>query len=247
MNREEREEHVILLYKEGRTFKDIAKEMHMSFRDIGAIINKVKLQVERERGYAAEATQPKSPESRAFKMFSEGKSPVEVAVALDEPGDRVRAMYREYWELSGRYELAQIYDEARYVVRGLVRLHKIVKDRGLGEREIIKVLELAKYDELQNLQWKVEYLRNEVNMLENEKWKSTNQILKLNRMIDEFKGSLAQKRGEMAYMNQETGWYDNTDNQGQGFFQLASEMISNSVISNPVNDLNDNGLLESQA
>jgi len=40
MNREEREEHVILLYKEGRTFKDIAKEMHMSFRDIGAIINK---------------------------------------------------------------------------------------------------------------------------------------------------------------------------------------------------------------
>jgi len=54
--------------------------------------------------------------------------------------------------------------------------------------------------------------QNEVNMLENEKWKSTNQILTLNRMIDEFEGSLAQKRGEMAYMNQETGWYDNTDN-----------------------------------
>src|SRR5215469_9654622 len=61
-------------------------------------------------------------------------------------------------------------------VRGLVRLHKIVKGLGLGEKEIIKVLELAKYDELQNLQWKVEYLRNEVNMLENEKWKSTNKI-----------------------------------------------------------------------
>jgi hypothetical protein len=103
-------------------------------------------------------------------------------------------------------------DEARYDVRGLLRLHKIVKDLGLGEKEIIKVLELAKYDELQNLQWKVEYLRNEVNMLENEKWKSTNQILKLNRMIDEFEGSLAKKRREMAYMNQETGWYDNTSN-----------------------------------
>jgi hypothetical protein len=32
----------------------------------------------------------------------------------------------------------------------------------MGEKEIIKVLELAKYDELRNLQWKVEYLRNEV-------------------------------------------------------------------------------------
>jgi hypothetical protein len=48
-------------------------------------------------------------------------------------------------------------------------------------------------------------------MLENEKWKSTNQILKLNRMIDEFEGSLAKKRGETTHMNQETGWYDNTE------------------------------------
>jgi hypothetical protein len=116
---------------------------------------------------------------KAFKLFSEGKSPVEVAIALDEPGDRVRAMYREYWELSGRYKLAQIHDEARHDLRGLLRLHEIVKDLGMGEKEIIKVLELAKHDELQNLQWKVEYLRNEVNILEMEKWKSTNQILKL--------------------------------------------------------------------
>ena len=57
--------------------------------------------------------EPKSPESQAFKMFSEGKSPIEVAIALDEPGDRVRAMYREYWELTGMYKLAQIYDEAK--------------------------------------------------------------------------------------------------------------------------------------
>ena len=54
MNREEREEHVILLYKEGRTFKDIAKEMHMSFRDIGAIIKKAKLEAEHERGYTTD-------------------------------------------------------------------------------------------------------------------------------------------------------------------------------------------------
>ena len=145
-------------------------------------------------------------------MFSEGKSPLEVAIALDEPGDRVRYMYREYWELTGRYRLAQIYDEARYDIYGLLRLHKIVKDLGLNEQDIENVLDIAKHNELQNLQWKVEYLRNEVNMLEIEKWKSTNQILKLNRMIDEFQSSLAQKRGEMANMNQETGWYDNTDN-----------------------------------
>jgi hypothetical protein len=200
MNREEREEYVIQLYKENNSIREIARLVHMSFRDIGVIINKAKLQAERERGYTRDE-EPKSPESQAFKLFSEGKSPVEVAIALDEPGDRVRAMYREYWELTGRYRLAQIYDEARYDIYGLLRLHKIVKDLGLGEQEIIKVLELAKHNELENLQWKVEYLQNEVNMLENEKWKSTNQILKLNRMIEEFQSLLPQSGG----------WYDNSD------------------------------------
>jgi DNA-binding CsgD family transcriptional regulator len=121
MNRQEREDYVIQLYKEGRTVKDIARIVHMSFRDIGAITNKVKLQAERERGYTNEDIQPKSPESRAFKMFSEGKSPVEVAILLDLAADRVRAIYQDYWELTGRHELAQLYDEARYDLRVSLR------------------------------------------------------------------------------------------------------------------------------
>src|SRR5215831_5926092 len=103
MTRAEKEEYVIQLWKAGRIVKQIAELVHMSFRDIGAITNKAKSQAERERGIAPEDTQPKSPESRAFKMFSEGKSSVEVAISLDLPGDRLRAMYREYWELTGRY------------------------------------------------------------------------------------------------------------------------------------------------
>jgi hypothetical protein len=212
MSRAEKEQFVIQLYKENKSIREIAKLMHMSFRNIGVIINKVKLQAERDRGYNNDDMESKSPESKAFKLFSEGKSPVEVAIALDEPGDRVRAMYREYWDLTGRYKLALIYDEARYDIYGLLRLHKTVKDLGMEENDVFNALELAKYDELQNLQWKVEYLRNEVNMLANEKWKSTTHILKLNRMIDELEGVLAKKRGEMANMDQKTRWYDNTDN-----------------------------------
>jgi hypothetical protein len=47
-------------------------------------------------------------------------------------------------------------------------------------------------------------------MLEDQKTKATNEILKLNRMIDEFRSYLADKRGETEYMTQESGWYDNT-------------------------------------
>ena len=181
----------------------------MSFRDIGAIINKWK---EREGGQQEDDDiKSKSKSTQAIKLFSEDKTTVDVVIALDLPADQVRAIYRQYWDLKHMYELGQIYDEGQYDLPRLLRLHKIVKDLEMEEHDVINVLELAKYDELENLQWKVEYLRNEVNMLENQKWKSTNQILKLNRMIDEFEGSLAKKRGEAAYMNMESGWYDNTN------------------------------------
>jgi hypothetical protein len=67
MNREETEEYVIRLYKEGRTVRQIAEVAHMSFRDI-VIINKAKLQSERERGYTTDDIEPKSPEpSNCFR------------------------------------------------------------------------------------------------------------------------------------------------------------------------------------
>jgi hypothetical protein len=37
--------------------------------------------------------------TQAMKLFSEGKSPVDVVVGLDHAADRVRAIYRKYWEL----------------------------------------------------------------------------------------------------------------------------------------------------
>jgi len=124
LSKAEKEEVVIQLYKENKSFREITTLMHMSFRDISAITKKVELQAARERGYAAKDIEPKSKESQAFKMLSEGRSPVEVAIRLDLAADSVRALYREYWELTGRFDLAQIYDEE---LGGLLKLYKIVK------------------------------------------------------------------------------------------------------------------------
>jgi hypothetical protein len=64
---------------------------------------------------------------------------------------------------------------------------------------------LVKEHQLEQLQGKVEYLKNEANMLEWGKTKATNQLLVLNRTIDEFQGNLKNtaQRTEMTYMNQE--------------------------------------------
>ena len=106
-------------------------------------------------------------------MFCEGKSTVDVVVALDLPADEVRTIYREYWELKQRYELGQIYDVAIYDLHSLLGLYRILKDLDMEEHDIHNVLELARNNQLQYLQWKVEYLRNDVEMLEIQKAKAT--------------------------------------------------------------------------
>ena len=107
------------------------------------------------------------------------------------------------------FELVQIYEEGKYDLHDLLRLHKIIKRLGMEEQDIIKVLELAKHNQLERLQGKVQYLENEIRMLEGQKTKATNHILVLNRKIDEFEGRLnthvpwVQQKGQVGYMNQE--------------------------------------------
>ncbi len=71
----------------------------------------------------------------------------------------------------------------------LIRLHKIFNDLEMGEPDIRKVSELAKQNELERLQRKVEYLENQIFVLEYQKMKVTNHLLVLNRRIDEFQGT----------------------------------------------------------
>jgi hypothetical protein len=178
MSRVEKEECVIRLYKEDKSTREIAKLMHMSFRNIGAITKKVKLEADGERSQLEEDDDLKSKSkiTQAIALFSELKSPVEVAIELDLPADQVRAIYQEYWKLDGMHILAQIYDEAKYDLYDLLRLHKIFKDLGMNEHDIKNVLELIKYNQLQYPQWRVGCIRDEINMSEWNKSKSMNQL-----------------------------------------------------------------------
>jgi transposase len=64
MTREEREEYVIQLYKENNSIREIAK---LSFRDIGAIINSERGQLDED-----DDIKSKSKITQAIKLFSEG-------------------------------------------------------------------------------------------------------------------------------------------------------------------------------
>jgi hypothetical protein len=48
-------------------------------------------------------------DTKAFKLFSRGKTPVEVAIKLNAGADETGRLYREYWKLRRLYKLISAY------------------------------------------------------------------------------------------------------------------------------------------
>jgi SHS2 domain-containing protein len=92
LTRQERERLVLEFYNQGKTIREIAKEARMSFRDIGVILNKateekrteeIKQQDNAEENREQEEQQHLSLSTQAYKLFSDRKTPLEVAIELN--------------------------------------------------------------------------------------------------------------------------------------------------------------------
>jgi hypothetical protein len=96
------------LYKQGKTRRQIAEVVHMSFKHIADIINE----------YTGEDKQVNKPEksrdSRAFELLLQGKQSVEVAIELDMPADKVEELHVQYWRLLNLDNLETLYHETKY-------------------------------------------------------------------------------------------------------------------------------------
>src|SRR5438309_2307510 len=110
-SREEREAYVVQLYKQGKTIREIAQDVHLSFGSIGAVIRKVTGE-EKSKGGGEQLKAELSKEALAFKLFSEGKNSVEAVIALDIKPEEAETLHLEFLRLSGLDNLVIMYKEA---------------------------------------------------------------------------------------------------------------------------------------
>jgi DNA-binding CsgD family transcriptional regulator len=93
---EERKKRVIDLYfNQHKTYAEIAEIERISPRDIHAII---KEEQARRQKYKDQQRQ-EEVSSKAYKLFSEGKRPVQVAITLNLRESIISKLYREYFHL----------------------------------------------------------------------------------------------------------------------------------------------------
>jgi len=134
---DERRKRVIDLYfNQHKTCAEIARLEKISPRDIHAII---KEEESRRQKYKQQELSAES-----LTLFSEGKTSVQVAMALNLPASKVSKLYREYCNLSGLVKLNTIFKETNGKIWTFLKLYKeLIKKRRMSIEQVANTLEIA--------------------------------------------------------------------------------------------------------
>jgi transposase len=194
-SRAERELYVIKLYQQGKNIREIAKEVHMSFGSIGAVIRSSKGDASSEdKGQREENNLSKA--AQALKLFSKGKEPLEVAINLDLGAEEVKRQYREYLQLKGLHRLNSIYDEIGNFLPSFLILFNRMKDGGMmNEKDITSILKSA--IELPIIKDRIRELKEKENFLEHQRRTSVANLDNLQNRISSLDDYLSVLANDM--------------------------------------------------
>lgn len=167
LNKPEKEKLVIRLHKEGKTIRQIAEIVHMSFKDIGTIIRRI--DSNNDDKYVDTKLSNKSKATQTLYLFEHDKKPIDIAIELDISYSEVVDLQLEFWALKQLYDLPLVYQELKRDFDSFIKLFKILKkNKMLNERDISKFLRYADHD-LPTLTNKIRKLTSDVIELEFQK------------------------------------------------------------------------------
>jgi hypothetical protein len=203
--REDRRGRVLEFHSQGMGTREIAKLLHMSFTDIGKILK----DSDKEKESEQQRTRQEFLSSQAYTLFSEGKSPVQVAIELNIRASEAIIFQREYWELEGLHNLNQIYQEIRDGTWNFVNLWKSVKAAGMGVPHVNRLLTIANND-LPSVESRYEGLKKEAATLEFQKASSAresqllnNQIIMMRKTLDSTRLDYEKEMERLRHLQQE--------------------------------------------
>jgi hypothetical protein len=198
LNRRDKEQLVIKLHQEGKSFREIASVAHLSFSDIGAILHKID---GKDDGIEMKDLKNKSKDTQALYLFSIGKTPLEVTIELDLSTPVVHEIMEEYSALNELHELAFVYNEiGSYLPSFLKLFHCLKNNKMLGEKHISNILKNVG-DDLPQLTDKVYCLSNDVINLEGQKRNLMNKIILWNAQLSDLGKEIDIKNQQLKRMD----------------------------------------------
>jgi hypothetical protein len=222
LTRQEKERKVIDLYDQNKTYREIAKEVRICPRDIGIILKKASGEKEEKQDKEQSLL---SPSSQAYQLFSEGKAPIEVAIALDLGESETTKYYEEYLHLKQMHELRIVYDEiGPDGIMHFLELYKLSKNDNMKPEHVVNLLHISN-GYLPVVEQRYRKLLKETDSLESEKQKLKilwSQIRLSIKMLEKYKKeikNLQKEKIRLVLMN--NGPYEKVR-------QIAEKEVNNS-------------------
>jgi hypothetical protein len=226
LTKQEKERLVVEFYNQGKTVRDIAKELRMSFRDIGAILKKVSREMEEKQNIDKSL----SPSTQAYRLFSKGKTPIDIAITLNLSEAETTKYYEEYWELNHMHELRMVYDEIGYDIANFLKLYKLSRSEHMDPEHVVNLLQLSN-EYLPLLEQKYKRLKREIGLLEYERQELQNlgnQVSVLTKVLEKTRWDIKNLNKEKTRLETRIGEIRNGD-QCRNIRQAAEEGVTNSL------------------
>jgi hypothetical protein len=102
--------------------------------------------------------------AEAYKLFSDRKTPLEVAIILNLKESEVTEFYKEYWKLKQLHDLMIVYEETKGDIDPFLKLYRLSKAAGMSALHVTNLLKIANTN-LSDIQRRYERLKREVNKL----------------------------------------------------------------------------------
>jgi hypothetical protein len=131
MDKKQKEALIISLAEKGETYRDITKKAGVSPNTIKAVLNRAGLD---------EST---SIHSRAFELFSEGKTPLQVAIKLNLEAETAIQYHQQYYMLLGCTEFTKVYLQIKDNPWPYVNLVQLAHNSRISDDEVEELLKIA--------------------------------------------------------------------------------------------------------
>ena len=188
----EKEKLVIdLYYNQRKNVRQIAQEARISFRDIGTVLKKGQVNhgiiTIMDNGNKSNNKSPNEKATQSYKLFSKGTKLSDVAIELGLREKVASKLFSEFLRLKGQQELYEIYQDEKYYLKSLLKLHRLLKREGMTAADnniewFVKMVNIGTY-KIPDLQKQYAKLQDEVQVIDHQKVVSKAELDNMNNQI----------------------------------------------------------------
>src|SRR5215208_248182 len=168
VNEEEKRRIIDLYFNQDKTIREVSRIMGKSSHDITPVTKEHRIRLAQNyalaNGEQSDVVQHEQdrviPNVKAYQLFAEGKSPLEVTSELNLPRPQVQQFYVEYLNMMRMYKLVSIYQETQGSMGYFLKLFRLGREHSVSPEQIMNLVQTA--DSIHKLQDKFQGLQREI-------------------------------------------------------------------------------------